>query len=525
MRGSNLVSALMITVILAVSNQAQYFKLPGSYSYAQNSVRQVMDISPDGKIAITLRNDPVSVHPAFLTTFDPLLGTQMDSKSFGFGPLGVQMAQVGNSLRAVVLTSQGGPRKIYLFSVSASGQLTELTSKELTTSNGDGGSNIVLSGTSQTGFVVVYPAAGLGGELVAFSLVDGSIVSRLPIDGIADTLVMSERPTGRLLACRTFDTLQIVDATNPAQLIKLTPVPLPRNADFNALPKDGIAFSFDARYVFVGNSLYDFATIDVAALQVISTIGGNLRFAGIKVFEDGQKRWLAVQGVTTGTAGISTILLVNATDPFHLSIVNQYNFGTEPFSYRSDFAFSNDGTKLFVVTTQKLIAFDLPGFSKAWEQPVPLSVLTEHQAIVHSQPDEVLGAWQVFDGFGFTSMLGAFPIVPPKISVSGLTTVEGNSGTPAANFTVTLEAATKHRLTVGYATSDGSALKGVDYVETSGTLTFEPGETTKAVSVPIVGDVFDEFDESFTLNLSNPNLGIIVTGQGTCVITDDDSRR
>src|SRR5262249_52482707 len=137
---------------------------------------QVFDISSDGKIAVALRNDPVDVHPAFLTTFHPILGTVMDNKTFGFGPLEVRLAQVGNNLRAVVLTSQGGPRRIYLFDVSSNGQLTQLAATDLTTSNTDGGSNMVLSGGAGIGFVMVFTPSG--GDLISFSLNDGAIIHR-----------------------------------------------------------------------------------------------------------------------------------------------------------------------------------------------------------------------------------------------------------------------------------------------------------------------------------------------------------
>jgi len=162
-----------------------------------NSINQVFDVTADGKIGVSLRNDPVSVHPSILTTFDPILGTQMDSKTFGFGPLGVALAQVGSSVRAVVLTSEGGPRRIYLFDVSSTGQLTQLASTQLTTSNSDGGSNLVLSGDAQAGFVIVY--SNSGADLVAFSLLDGAILNRLALSTITSTLAMNETSNTRLL--------------------------------------------------------------------------------------------------------------------------------------------------------------------------------------------------------------------------------------------------------------------------------------------------------------------------------------
>jgi hypothetical protein len=61
-----------------------------------------------------------------------------------------------------------------------------------------------------------------------------------------------------------------------------------------------------------------------------------------------------------------------------------------------------------------------------------------------------------------------------------------------------------------------------DYTATSGTLTFTPGQTTKTVTVPIVGDTLDEADETFTLALTSPTNATIADGVGLGTITDDD---
>ncbi|MDQ3665003.1 MAG: hypothetical protein M3410_00155 [Acidobacteriota bacterium] len=485
-----------------------------------NSVNQVFDVSPDGKIGISLRNDPVSVHPAILTTFDPILGTQMDNKTFGFGPLGVALAQVGSSLRAVVLTSEGGPRRIYLFDVSSSGQLTQLASTRLTTSNTDSGSNLVLSGGAQAGFVSV--ATDSGADLVAFSLVDGTILNRLPGSGTS-TLSMKELPNSRVVVFRNGNALKVVDALNPNQLTLLGSVPLVSNGEFSGVFDDGIAFSADGRYVFLGNQFYNFAAIDLSAMQVVGTIpGSNYRFGRVRIFENNQQRLLAVLSSPSGTGGSSAILLVEATDPAHLSIVNQYNpLSSESFFYKSDFAFSHDGARLYAAPKEKLIAFDLPSFNKAWEQPVPGSVLQVHQLRVYGPNDEVLGAWDVSGGLGFTSIFGAFPAFPPDVAINESTTVGESDG--VANFTISLSSSSApHQVIVKYATANGTATQGSDYTNTSGTVTFAPGVTTKIVSVPIINDAIDEFNETFTMNIQSASPGIITRAQSTVTILDDD---
>jgi len=55
---------------------------------------------------------------------------------------------------------------------------------------------------------------------------------------------------------------------------------------------------------------------------------------------------------------------------------------------------------------------------------------------------------------------------------------------------------------VDYATSDGTANGGGDYVHTEGTLTFKPGETSKTIVIPIIDDDIFELDEYFFCKLT-----------------------
>ena len=70
-----------------------------------------------------------------------------------------------------------------------------------------------------------------------------------------------------------------------------------------------------------------------------------------------------------------------------------------------------------------------------------------------------------------------------------------------------------------YATADGDAVKGDDYQETTGRLTFEPGDTSQTVSVPIVDDGVEDGGETFTLTLSDAVGATIASGKGTATGT------
>ncbi len=108
----------------------------------------------------------------------------------------------------------------------------------------------------------------------------------------------------------------------------------------------------------------------------------------------------------------------------------------------------------------------------------------------------------------------------PELSVADARAEEGADA--AVEFEVRLSRAAKHRVTVDYATSDGTAKAGEDYTATSGTLTFAKGETAKTIAVPILDDVVDEGEETFTLTLSNADGARIVDGEATGTIVNSD---
>ena len=86
----------------------------------------------------------------------------------------------------------------------------------------------------------------------------------------------------------------------------------------------------------------------------------------------------------------------------------------------------------------------------------------------------------------------------PRIGISNGVAAAGDSGSTHWSFTVSLSAASDQAVTVNYATADGTAIAGVDYASTFGTLTFAPGETTKTISV----EEFVGSDGYFFVNLS-----------------------
>ncbi|MDB6034285.1 MAG: hypothetical protein JWM16_4623 [Verrucomicrobiales bacterium] len=93
-----------------------------------------------------------------------------------------------------------------------------------------------------------------------------------------------------------------------------------------------------------------------------------------------------------------------------------------------------------------------------------------------------------------------------------------------ATVTVIYGASAATNVTVDYATSDGSALAGVDYISVSGTLTFGPGETNKTFDVPILDNSATSSNKVFGLTLSNPIGATLGSGSSaTVTIVDDET--
>ena len=110
----------------------------------------------------------------------------------------------------------------------------------------------------------------------------------------------------------------------------------------------------------------------------------------------------------------------------------------------------------------------------------------------------------------------------PRVNIGSAVVNEGNSGTRNLTFTISLSRASDQPFSVGYATANGTATAGTDYQSASGTLTFAPGETTKPVSVLVMGDRLGEVDEQLYVNLTNPTVPGIGVHQGVGTILDDE---
>ena len=124
------------------------------------------------------------------------------------------------------------------------------------------------------------------------------------------------------------------------------------------------------------------------------------------------------------------------------------------------------------------------------------------------------------EGRKFDGNLEATILGPAGLRVADASVEEEEGAT--LDFVVSLSRARTERTTVVYATSDGTARAGDDYTAASGTLTFEPNETTKTVSVTVHDDSHDEGAETMTFTLSNARGARIDDATATGSIENTD---
>ena len=110
----------------------------------------------------------------------------------------------------------------------------------------------------------------------------------------------------------------------------------------------------------------------------------------------------------------------------------------------------------------------------------------------------------------------------PCLSVGDVTLTEGDSGSQNAVFNVTLSQASADTVRVNYSLKGVTATEGSDYAAASGRLVFAPGETSKAVSVAVAGDPFDEADETFELTLAGASRAGLADAVALGTIKDND---
>lgn len=96
-----------------------------------------------------------------------------------------------------------------------------------------------------------------------------------------------------------------------------------------------------------------------------------------------------------------------------------------------------------------------------------------------------------------------------KVSIADATAIKAEKGQRPVKVMIYLSKATTEPVTVEYSTKDGSAKAGVDYVATKGSVTFQPGEAAKWITVQIIGQIAADPDEESANNV--PDFMVNIT--------------
>jgi hypothetical protein len=207
-------------------------------------------------------------------------------------------------------------------------------------------------------------------------------------------------------------------------------------------------------------------------------------------------------GTATFTVKLSHAVSGPCPDPVSVKFATANGSATAPADYGA-----SSGTLTFA-----------PGEdAKTITVPIVDDTISEDDENFFVDLSDPLGA-TIADGRG----VGTIVDNDARISINDVTVTEGNAGTTPATFKVTLSHSSSKTITVHYVTADGTATAPGDYGATSGTVTFAPGDTSEDVVVQVRGDTIDEPNETFTVNLSQPQNAGIADGTGVGTIIDDD---
>lgn len=113
----------------------------------------------------------------------------------------------------------------------------------------------------------------------------------------------------------------------------------------------------------------------------------------------------------------------------------------------------------------------------------------------------------------------------PSLHIADGEAMEGDLGPTILSFPVALSKPVRYPVVVRYATKDGTATAPADYTAAEGSVSFGPGETTKAIEISVVGDLDVEPDEAFEVTLSAPANATIGNRSATGTIKNEDVPR
>ncbi len=202
------------------------------------------------------------------------------------------------------------------------------------------------------------------------------------------------------------------------------------------------------------------------------------------------------------------------------TVITDQNFNNVvPYSHESSDIFDNS-------TDPSTIIYDLR-ISPPYEDGFSFSFLNSANICFNvdtpSDTSVLVGSARIPAGASFNpnTLHPCGPVTTlPKLSINDISIQENTGGT---SFSVTLTPTSDDAITVDFSTLDGTAVTNTDYLTTTGTLLFNPGEISQPVTVLIIDDSEPEDNENFKLVLSNPTNASFADSTGLATILDNDT--
>ncbi|SFT59959.1 putative Ig domain-containing protein [Mesorhizobium sp. YR577] len=393
-----------------------------------------------------------------------------------------------------------------------------ITSISPTSGPTTGGTSVVITGTNLTGATAVT----FGGTATISFTVDSAtqITATTPAQAAGPVDVAVTTPGGSATAAGAFtydapvvlslsiDDVSVIEGSVATFTVLLIPPAGPGGVTFDIATADGTAIagidyvtsSLTGQTIPAGSANYTFSvqtltdalsegsesfSVNVSNVVGASVLGGQ--GTGI-ILDNNAPAAPTITSIapTAGPTAGGTRVVITGTD---LTSATAVTFGGVAAS-----SFTVDSNTQITATT--------PAHA---EGPVDVVVLTP------GGDDTATGA------FTYNA-----PVLP-SLSISDVTVSEGNAGQTWAVFTVSIDQATSTAVTMDIASADGTAIAGDDYLTSAvSSVGIVPGVTSRQFDVRILGDILDEPDETFFVNVTNVVGATVVKGQGVGTIVNDD---
>jgi hypothetical protein len=365
-----------------------------------------------------------------------------------------------------------------------------------------------LDKTEHGSWPFVVPVSGVGADTFRFA--SEPVVADLDNDGQAEVLFTSwpRKAAGGVGHLHVLNSagVQLYRIALPAPAIGATwngGLAAPTLANIDADPDLEVVVGTTSS----GAVAYDLPGTASARVLWQSGRGGQRRTGGV------EQPFLTIDDVSVNEGNAGT---TNATLNAHLSFAAGQTVTVGFATANGTAAAGSD-----YASTSGVATFPLGSTTQPVTVTVNGDVLDEPNETFLVNLSGASGA-VIADGQAVGTILDDDPA--PSVIVNDVTVTEGDTGTTPAGFTLSLSAPSGQNVSVAYATADGTATSGTDYVARSGTAVFPPGATTVPLAVTVNGDHVFEPDETFFLNLSTPVNTTISDTQGVGTISNDDNQ-